>query len=205
VSKNKAHIIAVLGASGSGKRLFIKAELRRLKPRRLIVWDTLGEYGEFGQPVAQVAGLLKMAGCREFRAVFAASGNPDMARKQFDLICRVAYAAGDCVLVAEELAFVTSPSYAPPGWAECTLKGRHKGLTIYGASQRPASIDKHFFGNATAIRTGRLNFARDVKTLADVLQVPAAQVQSLQPLDWVSRDMATGKIYTGKVAIPAKR
>ncbi len=77
-----------------------------------------------------------------------------------------------------------------------------RSLRIYGASQRPASIDKHFFGNATQIRTGRLNFARDVKVLADVLQVPAMQVQGLQPLDWIARDMANGKISTGKLTPP---
>ena len=79
-----------------------------------------------------------------------------------------------------------------------TLKGRHKGLTVYGNSQRPASIDKNFFGNATIIRTGRLNFAADVKVLANVLQVQALEVQSLQPLEYIERDMGTGAISRGK-------
>lgn len=204
MSKNKASIVAVMGASGSGKSLFLKAELRRLKPRRLIVWDALGEYTEFGTAANSLGDLLAAAKNAVFRCIFRPDRDPLKARAQFDGLCRIAFAAGDCVLVAEELAFVTSPSFAPPGWSECTLKGRHRGLRIYGASQRPASIDKHFFGNATSIRTGRLNFARDVKVLADVLQVPAAQVQGLQPLQWVSRDMATGKITAGVQAIPGK-
>lgn len=193
-----------MGASGSGKSLYIKGELRRLKPRRLVVWDPLGEYREFGTPAATLGEILAAAKGAGFRLIFRPAADPDQARKQFDVLCRIVFAAGDCTLVAEELAFVTSPSYAPAGWSECTLKGRHRALRIYGASQRPASIDKHFFGNATEIRTGRLNFARDVKTLADVLQVPALQVQSLQPLQWIARDMATGRIYTGKQAIPGR-
>ncbi|TAN78248.1 MAG: hypothetical protein EPN14_06740 [Gallionella sp.] len=28
-----------------------------------------------------------------------------------------------------------------PGWAQVTMAGRHKGLKVIGASQRPASID----------------------------------------------------------------
>ncbi len=204
MSKHRASIVAVMGASGSGKSLFIKAELRRTKPRRLVVWDPLGEYAEFGAAVRTLGELLAAARAPTFRRVFHPSGDPEQARKQFDVLCRIVFAAGDCTLVAEELAFVTSPSYAPPGWSECTLKGRHRALRIYGASQRPASIDKHFFGNATLIRTGRLNFARDIKTLADVLQVPAGQVQSLAPLQWIARDMATGKIATGTEKIPGK-
>jgi DNA helicase HerA-like ATPase len=202
MSKNAASIVAVMGASGSGKSLYIKGELRRTRPRRLIVWDALGEYGEFGTPAATLGEVLAAAKAATFRRIFRPSADPEQARKQFDVLCRIVFAAGDTTLVAEELAFVTSPSYAPPGWSECTLKGRHRALKIYGASQRPASIDKHFFGNATEIRTGRLNFARDVKTLADVLQVPAASVQSLQPLDYISRNMANGKISTGRLKIP---
>lgn len=204
MSKNRAFIVAVMGASGSGKSLFIKQELRATNPRRLVVWDPLREYAEFGTAASKLNDLLQSAKSKTFRGIFNPSGDPAQARRQFDILCRIVFAAGDCVLVAEELAFVTSPSFAPPGWSECTLKGRHRGLRIYGASQRPASIDKHFFGNATMIRTGRLNFARDVKVLADVLQVPAPQVQSLAPLQWINRDMATGKITTGIQKLPSK-
>lgn len=191
-----------MGASGSGKSLFIKGELQRLKPSRLVVWDPLGEYQSFGVPIINLAEALQLMKGRAFRLVFRPSSDPAAAAKQFDVLCQLVFAAGDCTLVAEELAFVTSPSFAPPGWAAATLKGRHKGLRIYGASQRPASIDKHFFGNATKIRTGRLNFARDVKVLADVLQVPAQRVQDLKPLEFIEREMNSGAIKAGKVAIP---
>lgn len=195
---HKAKIIAVMGASGSGKSLYVKQGLKTQRPRRLLVWDPLHEYGEFGHVVTSLADLAERCKAQTFALCFHPSADPAKAKKQFDVFCQIAYAAGSLTLVAEELAFVTSPSWAPAGWSMVTLKGRHKGLTVYGNSQRPASIDKNFFGNATIIRTGRLNFAADVKVLANVLQVQALEVQSLQPLEYIERDMGTGAISRGK-------
>lgn len=187
-----------MGASGSGKSLYIKGILRARNPDRLLIWDPLNEYHPFGAVQKKLEALREACKAPAFRLVFQPSGDPVQARKQFDVFCQIAYAAGNLCLVCEELAFVTSPSFAPAGWAMVTLKGRHKGLEVFGASQRPAAVDKNFFGNATLIRTGRLNFASDIKVLANVLQVPPAEVQSLQPLDFIERDMGTGAICRGR-------
>lgn len=197
--KAKASITAVMGASGSGKSLFIKQELARTRPARLIVWDPLGEYAAHGQVMHLLSHALQAASAKSFAIVFRPVADQRQAQGQFNVLCQIAYAAGNLTFVAEELAFVTSASWAPAGWSALTLKGRHKGLRIYGASQRPASIDKNFFGNASRIRTGRLNFARDITTLADVLAVPRDQIHALKPLEWIDRDMATGKISTGNI------
>jgi hypothetical protein len=83
-----------------------------------------------------------------------------------------------------------------------TLAGRSEALTIYGTSQRPACIDKNFFSNCTRIRSGRLNFEDDIKTMARVLKVKPDQVDSLLPLQYIERDMNTQKTTTGAVKIP---
>jgi hypothetical protein len=88
---------------------------------------------------------------------------------------------------------------APAGWSMVTRKGRHRGLRVYGASQRPAAIDKHFFGNASVIRTGRLNYAADVKTMADVLDVTSDEIRELPALAWIERDMRSGKVRRGSI------
>lgn len=203
MSKNTAHIAAVIGASGSGKSTYIKQTLRRAKPARLLIWDPQNEYAEFGAPVRTLTDLhavLVTAGKRgRFALVFTPSGDPRAMVKQFDMFCLLAYHAGNLTMVCEELADVTQPGNAPAGWSIATRKGRHAGLRLYGASQRPASIDKHFFGNATVIRTGRLNFAADIKGMANVLQVPEDEIRALLPLQWVERDMQNGKITRGKV------
>lgn len=191
---NKASIMAVLGASGSGKSTYIKRALSRGHPR-LLIWDPMSEYQ--GELVPTLAGLIAGLKAKKFRLVFRPSADPAQRGRQFDLICRAALAAGNLTLVVEELRFVTTPSRAPLGWAQVCLTGRHRGLRVFGISQRPASIDKDFLGNCTAIRTGRLAYPEDVKAVCKVMGVPPAKVEALRPLEWLEKDMATGRMASG--------
>lgn len=192
---NKAHIMAVLGASGSGKSTFVKREISKGHPR-LLIWDPLSEYD--GAHTSKVHELLDALRKPKFRAVFRPSGDDKIRLAQFDLICRAALAAGNLTFVVEELRFVTTPSRAPLGWAKVCLTGRHKGLRVYGLSQRPASIDKDFLGNCTRVRSGRLAYAADVKAVAAAIG-NADQLAKLQPLEWIEKDMTTGKISRGVI------
>ncbi len=47
--------------------------------------------------------------------------------------------------------------------------------------------------------TGRLNYAADVKTKANVLNVQACDARDLPSLAWIERDMRTGIVLRGKV------
>lgn len=194
---NKANIVAVMGGSGSGKSTFIKREIARIKPSRLIVFDVMHEYDALGQPVKLCGELARLSKQNSFKLVFQPSSLH--MQQQFDFVCKVAFELGNMVFVVEELNRVTEATKAPPYWQDCTSRGRHKGLMIYGASQRPAGVDKDFFSNATRVRSGRLNYLADVKTLANVLNVKTADIDALKPLEFIERDMGTGKITKGKI------
>lgn len=196
---NKASIIAVMGASGSGKGVYIKKQLRKHKPKRLIIFDPMGEYGEFAKIVTTMAEVVAAVNAKQFK--IALMPHSSKVKEQFDLLCKVAYTVGDCWYVVDELSVGTKANYAPPSWSDCSMRGRHKGMTIIGASQRPASIDKNFFSNASTIRTGRLNFAADIKTLANVLHVPGVDISTLAPLNFIERDMTTGEVTRGMLKI----
>ncbi len=191
MSANQANITAVLGSSGSGKSTFIKRALARPKPGRLLIWDPMREYGAFGETVATLGDLVAAMKRAKFRLVFTPSADPKLMGRQFDLFCRAALAAGNLTLVVEELRFVTTPSRAPLGWAQVTLTGRHAGLTVYGASQRPASIDKDFLGNATMVHCGCLTYDEDFAAVAKVMRLPKADLAALKPLEWVEFDQKT--------------
>jgi hypothetical protein len=203
--ENKAAIMAVLGASGSGKSTFVKREISRCHPR-LLIWDPLSEYE--GATTGRVDEVLAALRSKKFRVVFRPSSDDKVRALQFDLICRAALAAGNLTLVVEELRFVTTPSRAPVGWARVCLTGRHKGLTVYGLSQRPASIDKDFLGNCTRIRTGRLAYPEDVNAVRKAMGIRSERVKGapltlsiddLQPLEWIEKDNTTGKFSAGKL------
>lgn len=203
MSANNAAINAVLGASGSGKSLHIKKTIKRARPARLLVWDPQEEYGEFGELVTSTADLLavlKEAGARgKVQRVFRPASLAATMVKQFDMFCQLAYHAGNLHLVCEELSDVTQPAWAPAGWSMVSRKGRHKGLKVWGCSQRPAAIDKHFFGNASTVRCGRLNFDADVKVMANVLGVGPQDIRNLQKLEWIERDMQSGIVTRGRI------
>lgn len=192
---NKANIVAVMGGSGSGKSTYIKREIARLKPKRMIIFDVMHEYGELGKVVTTTAAAVQMAREKSFKIIFQPSSAN--IKEQFNFICKLAFTIGDCLFGVEELNRVTQANKAPPAWQDCTSRGRHKGLMIYGASQRPASVDKDFFSNATKIRSGRLNFEADIKTLANVLKVKKSDIDELKPLEFIEREMATGQINKG--------
>lgn len=204
MSANAASIVAVIGASGSGKSLWIKRQLKRANDARLLIWDPQGEYAAFGRVFTDRAALVDAirAGCGRFRAVYQPGDRATLYPARFDWFCRLAYAIGNLTLIVEELADVTTPQRAPDAWSVITRKGRHKGLRIVAASQRPAGVDKDFFGNCTLIHCGRLVFDNDVRTMARVLSRPDADLVALAPLAFIERDMTTGETRTGALKPP---
>jgi hypothetical protein len=197
--KNKAAIIAVLGASGSGKSTFVKQYLASAKPKRLLVWDFMREY-KMGSDVTRLSDLSeRLQSGAGFSLTFRPSADESTRAAQFDVFCGLALAAKNLTLVVEELRFVTTPSRAPMRWAQVTMTGRHAGLRVIGTSQRPASIDKDFLGNATLIHTGRLVYPEDTRAVSKAMRVPESEIDALAPLDWLEKDMQSGKKAKGRI------
>ncbi|MTV36275.1 hypothetical protein [Duganella radicis] len=200
---NKAEVIAVIGATGSGKGVYIKNYALKKSDKRLLIWDYMREYSAFVDMATEnlqpVIGAMKGA---QFRAAFQPSFDDAVRKQQFDMFCKAAVHAGDVRLVVEELSFVTSPSFAPAGWKMVSSVGRHKGLRVIGASQRPAQVDKAFWSNCTEIHCGFLNYEEDQKTMAKVLGVTIDDIKGLEPLQYFHKDVRTKKIVMGRVRVP---
>ncbi len=186
-----AELIAVLGARGSGKSQFTKRWLAKSKPKRLGVWDTKREYQL--DATSNIAEFIRTLKGRTWRIAFHPTiGDPERLAKEFDLYCRAMYAAKHCTAVPEELAFVTRPSSAPPGWRTLLLLGRDENpeggcVTVVTTAQRPASIDKDLLGNCTLIHAGRLPYEDDARLVGKSLGVPPTELQHLAPLHWIER------------------
>lgn len=202
---NKASIHAVIGASGSGKTTHVMQCIKRGKPGRILIWDTKGEFAREGyaQPVGSIATIaagLRKAGSRgRFAFAFQPKGDAEKMKRDFSRLCLLAFHAKNCWLIAEELAEVTGPNWAPEGWRKATTQGRSEGLTIYGLSQAPAWIDKYFFGNCSSIRTGRVLFSEHVKTMAAVLGVKPDEIQQLHDLEYIHLQISPRNLTKGKI------
>lgn len=174
-TRNKAKIVAVIGASGTGKSSYIKGDLLR-GYSRLLIWSPLEETDDYAsfcggvvtRKITDFVAQIK-AGTKEI--IFEPSGKD--LKPQFDLFCRCVWQVEGAHVLVEELSQVTMASWAPPAWKKLSTAGRHRGLTLIGVSQRPANIDKDFLGNCTEIRCYRLNYDVDAKVMADSLGMQA--------------------------------
>lgn len=207
-ASNEARIWGVLAASGSGKGLWIKQELRRLKPARLVIWDYKLEYGEFAptlvQSVEQLRQLMIKAkgGPLRVRYKCKAGTSVKQTMAEFEAVCRLVQAWRNCTFLAEELSNVTTPSWAPAAWREMTTGGRHEGVHIIGVAQNPALIDKTFLSNCTMIHVGPLREHRHRQAVARSMDVPIQKITALQKFHWIERDFDAKTTREGVVKPP---
>ncbi|MYM96245.1 ATP-binding protein [Duganella vulcania] len=202
-----AEIHVVLGSSGGGKTTQARGKIMKKRRRRTIVWspkEPIDNYASWwpGSVVctttAEVLAIVQAAGKRgEFHIVFRPSLNRSQDEAQFNVVCRIALAAHQLLFVVDELHTVTKPSHSVDGWGKLVMMGRGYGIEIWGMSQRPASMDKDFMGNASTIHTRRLSYPEDAKTVARSLGVKPAEVSALSGYMWIERNNQTGEISRG--------
>ncbi len=201
-----AKIWAVIGASGVGKGVWAKQKLRELKPARLVAWDFMNEYGEFARQVHSLEGVrqaMLKAGAGPLRVRYVPRGAGERAlRKEFEVLCELVYAWGHCVFIAEELANVTTPGWAPSAWRKMTTSGRHAAVHIIGFTQTPALVDKTFLGNATLVHVCALRERAHRQYVANSIDCDVAEVTELQRFHYIERDYDTGELRRGVVKLP---
>jgi hypothetical protein len=213
-NSNKPNLRLYCGATGSGKGVSIREYLKGLKATRMMVWDPLDEYGDFAKlQTSKLADLVKITGAKAFTVRYSPGKDERTYKDKFAFFCRLAFAVGNVVMFVEELADVTSPSYAPPAWRQCTKKGRHAGLQIIAATQRPADIDKHFLGGCTYIRCFTQRFPADAVAMAGAMKLPRERIDALETveepsgatvLNWIEKDFRTGKTTHGSKRMGGK-
>ncbi|AVR96899.1 hypothetical protein [Pseudoduganella armeniaca] len=206
----KACIWGVMGQSGTGKGVWVKRELKRLKPRRIIILDPQDEYGDFASPFTSAQDMARMVakagpdGDFRVRYVFPKSSTQDHFQKVFALACQLAYLARNCVFLPEELSNFTTPSWAPPLWKRMCNSGRHEGVHVIGVSQYPAQIDKAFLSNCTLIHVGYLAEEPHRKAVAQRMDVHPDLIRDLKDMHFLEWERESRQIYRGTVAWTGK-
>ncbi|MFZ3288034.1 MAG: hypothetical protein WA191_14470 [Telluria sp.] len=203
--ENRAKIWAFVAQSEMGKGLLMKAALRKMKPRRIIILDTKDENGEFGDMVATLPDVARASFKREFRVRYQLRGTTlKHRREEFETLCRIASKAGNCVYLIEELGRYTSPSWAPPAWADCSNDGRHDGLHLIAASQFPAQLDKAFLGNVTELWCGYLGEKPHRVVMAEKMDVDPDDIKALPRFHFLHFDRNERTVTRVVAKIPKK-
>lgn len=191
-----------MAASGTGKGVWIKSKLDELQPTRLVIWDFKNEYGDYAKKVESRKALREAMlaagdGPARLRYVTPKSGTKDM-REDFGHMCTLVQAWERCVFIAEELANVTTPGWAPGPWLKMTTGGRHEGIHIIGTSQTPATIDKTFLGNCTLIHVGPLRQRAHRKAVAESMDIDEGRLARLVKFGWIEKDFDSGEVRDGQ-------
>jgi hypothetical protein len=205
-TSNNAHIVAVVGASGNGKGLYVKQRLRKLpRTQAILVWSPLETTDDYaavigGQLVTSIAELVAAIKAKKKRLVYVPN-NTDL-KAQFDRFCRVSWELTGWVVVVEELSRVTKPAWAPPAWKNLSTAGRHRGLTIIGTCQRPAQVDKDFFGNCSEIRCYAVGYVDDARVMANTMFLDHREILKLPQFHYIHRDVRAKTNAPGVVTVP---
>lgn len=194
-SSLKARHVLVTGDTGSGKTAWTKQQIAKVT--RLLIWDPDDEYGDMPrvERFESRPELLEKLKTRK-RGRFAFVSH-DMAA--FDWWCRAAFAWGDCVAVADEIADVTSPGKAPPGWGKLVRRGRKRGIQVYGITQRPAESDKTIWTQAAEFHVGMMPDTDSCSYVARRLGLEVERIQGLGPLEWIHYDKAARDLTSGRL------
>jgi hypothetical protein len=142
-------IVCVFGRRGCGKTTQIRARIERLS--RILIFDSLGEYGEDATQFDSLDDLLGELQEHErgvFRLSFLAYDDPDYA---FEVLCRAAWVVGDVTLIVDEVDLVTSPISVPDPFRKLVAYGRHRAVSIIAASRRAACVPRLLTSQADEI------------------------------------------------------
>lgn len=195
--RQRDSVVFVSGARGSGKSSWLKQYARGFG--RVLVWDPMHEYAEaFGvAPVGSLSALVEAKGAPI--CVFAPDDPALVSAKSFDFFCLVAWTRGAGLVLVDELATVTHAGKALGWWGRLIREGRHRQIEIAGAAQRPAEIDKTIIGNATRLVVFRLGRMRDRALMAEELDIDRAQIDALQPLEFLDADRLSHKVTRSRI------
>jgi hypothetical protein len=158
-------IIACVGRKGVGKSTWLGAHLTYCP--RVVVFDPLDEYDAVSNRIESLRRLeqfLKWSRDREaFAGRYVPAGEPE---EEIEQVAALVYDRGSLCLVCEEIALYTQPGYAPPLLGKLVRTGRHRGIDICWATQRPAECSKTITALTDLWVLFRLTEPRDIEAVS---------------------------------------
>jgi hypothetical protein len=188
-----------LGKSGSGKTWLALRQARGA--RRVLIHDPNGEdqSAAGAVPIYDPAGLAEAMAAPRWRIAWrgAMAATDDAAKvAAWEHANRCALAAGNCLVIWDEVDFFTTAGRLPPYAYRIVNAGRHVGLRVFACARRAYRLPRDLSANANRIIAFRMTEPRDVRYLADVMGEAASQLPALgerEALDWTEAGTARKK------------
>lgn len=194
-------LVIVSGSSRCGKTAQTERMIRPFKTA--FVWDIEGQW-------CKLRGYVKVSTLRDLKKIvksgkagkyaFVSNGS---IKAEFELFCMCVmfYGShfGECAIVAEELADVTSTAKAGEQWGMLCRRGLKRSISIFAISQRWAEADKTALGNATDFYLFRMASGSDIDYMSRKTRVSIDKLENLKPLQFIHYNAITGEVVANKV------
>jgi len=191
-------ITLIFGKRGSGKTLLAQRLCQDRK--RLLVYDTIGEYTE-GVVIEDLPALKELWG-KVYRGNFKIIYQPVDPEGDFDMVCRLVYECEDLTFLVEELDRYSKPLTLSLPFKEIIQRGRHRNIELTGVTQRPHGIDKLLTSQAKQMYIFNTTEPRDVDYFKDTVGYPVVvKIAALQEYEYVKYQDGTDKLEVGKEKI----
>jgi len=185
-----------LGKSGSGKSYL--ARHQAAGARRLLIHDPNGEdaWADGALVIYSRAELVEAMRARAWRICWrgavAARGDAEM-REAFEWANRAALAAGDCLVIWDEVDRFTDAMRLPPAAYAMVNAGRHRGVKVFACSRRVRRVSRDLSANAGRIVVFRMTEPGDLRWIRDTMGDEAARLAPALPeraaLDWTEQQV----------------
>lgn len=193
-------ILSVIsGSSRNGKTVYVKRMVERFK--RVMVWDVDGEYTSgfvSVDSIGQLISLIKKQGMQSLNVSYRPK-----SLDEFDAFCAVAVAwgtdTGELACVVEETADISSAGKAQGNFRILIGRGMKRGISLFCVTQRPSESEKTSLGNAKKIVTFYMTRAKDRDYMATELVCESEDIEGLEPLHYLEKDVDKRKIVQGSI------
>ena len=191
-----AEFACFFGKTGSGKShaMWLKhVELQAVDRRQVLCWSPKERHDNYAKRLrckayGSIVEVVRAA--KQGRdVVYIPTLDREREEPVFDLFNRLAFAISPCEMIVEELHTITRPTGGVPSWHTTTTMGRGDGLRVLASSQRPAHVDKDFYGALSYAHVGALLFEEDAKTASKLVLVRPDEILRLEGYSAITRTM----------------
>lgn len=198
MNKLEKIITLIFGKRGSGKTLLAENMVRDSK--RLIIYDTIGEYTN--GVVIEDLPALKEFWVKVYRGNFRIIYQPVDPEGDFDTVCRLVYACEDLTFLVEELDRYSKPLTLSLPFKNIIQRGRHNNIELVGVTQRPHGVDKLLTSQAKQMYIFNTTEPRDVDYFKDTIGYPVVvKIAALQEFEYVQYQDGSDQLEVGKEKI----
>lgn len=173
--------MAILGKRGSGKTSYIRKKI--FEEARVIVYDVNGDYDlPAYESISSLAKAINRKSSYHVRYV------PFEPLEEISKFSKLVFARGDLLVVFDEVHLIAPTFSIDPDMANLFRRGRHRGIKVMFATQRPSGMNNLLTSQASEFVVFRLVNHRDVLYVKENLQIDPSLIRKLDPGFHVRRE-----------------